>query len=222
MRVLALETSSLAGSVAACDNDAVISEFDLGAQHRTARSLAPAMQSILAQAGWTPQDVQLVAVAVGPGSFTGLRAGVTSAKVFAYACGADVIGVNTLAAIAAQARPPAEHVWAGIDAQRNQLFTAQFDTRTDGQLQVRTATRVVDHAEWLAQLDDQTTVTGTGLEPLLDQLPPAVVVSPADTWRPRAATIARLGLVQHQSGAHDDVWTLAPQYFRKSYAEEKS
>jgi len=96
MRTIALETSSSSGSIALFEADRLVAESDLGAWElgrgqRTAQSLAPALQSILRQATWKPRDVELIAVTDGPGSFTGLRAGVTTAKVFAYATGAEVV-----------------------------------------------------------------------------------------------------------------------------------
>src|SRR4029078_6236163 len=85
---------------------------------RTAQVLAPTIQRLLAQAEWSPKSVELVAVTVGPGSFTGLRIGVTTAKAFAYAVGADVLGVNTLEALALLATPLASPLWTILDAQR--------------------------------------------------------------------------------------------------------
>ncbi|MCC6126687.1 MAG: tRNA (adenosine(37)-N6)-threonylcarbamoyltransferase complex dimerization subunit type 1 TsaB [Pirellulales bacterium] len=101
MKILALETTDLSGSVAASDGSNVLLELELNPQQRSARSLAPAVKSLLQQVGWRPADVQLVAVTVGPGSFTGLRVGVTTAKTFAYAAGAEIVAIDTLETIAA-------------------------------------------------------------------------------------------------------------------------
>ena len=80
-----------------CDAN-LLAELSLDHTQRSAQSLAPAIEALLTQVGWLPRDVQLVAVSVGPGSFTGLRVGVTTAKVFAYAVGAEVLGIDTLEA----------------------------------------------------------------------------------------------------------------------------
>src|SRR5271163_2151267 len=95
-RILALETSELTGSVAAAADGNVLAELQLDPQQRSAQSLAPAIRALLAQVGWQPADIDLLAVTIGPGSFTGLRVGVATAKVFAYACGAEVLGISTL------------------------------------------------------------------------------------------------------------------------------
>ena len=102
MIVLALETSALAGSVALFHGDRLLVQRELDSTRRSAQTLAPALAELLAAAGLTPRDVRLVATTVGPGSFTGLRVGVTTAKTFAYAVGAEVLGLNTLEVIAAQ------------------------------------------------------------------------------------------------------------------------
>src|SRR5437773_12166637 len=105
MRVLALETSGTAGSVAVLDDEQLLTAVALDPAQRTARTLAPAIRDVLKHVGWAPTDVQLVAVTAGPGSFTGLRLGVTTAKTFAYAAGCEVLGVNTLEVIAGRAPP---------------------------------------------------------------------------------------------------------------------
>ena len=81
----------------------VIGQRVLPEKSRTAQALVPAIRSQFDAAGWKPTDVQLIAVTQGPGSFTGLRVGITTAKTFAYAVSAQVIGVNTLLALAEQA-----------------------------------------------------------------------------------------------------------------------
>ena len=129
-RTLALETSGLSGSVAACDGGRLLAERELAQGSRSAQSLAPALRQLLAQVGWQARDVHRVAVTVGPGSFTGLRVGVTTAKAFAYAVGAEVIGINTLDVIAAQAPVEAARVAVALDAQRQELFAAVYGPAT--------------------------------------------------------------------------------------------
>lgn len=221
MRVLALETSSPSGSVAVCEVGKFLTEFELDGFQRTAQSLSPAMHSILQHVSWKPRDVELVAVTQGPGSFTGLRAGITAAKVFAYACGCEVIGISTLEAIAAQTRFESAPIWAVIDAQRNQLFAAQFDKLGETTPNVLRPTHIVDNSDWLKQLRTNSIVSGPGVQKLIDRLPAGVEVSPQDTWQPQARTIAQLGCERYEAGERHDLWKLVPEYFRKSAAEEK-
>ena len=91
MRVLALETSERIGSLATLQTNGqqveVVCEATLPADQRAAQSLLPAVRSILHDSGWEPKQLDLVCVTTGPGSFTGLRIGVTAAKTLAYAVG---------------------------------------------------------------------------------------------------------------------------------------
>src|SRR5258707_1343424 len=133
MKILALETSGTAGSVAALEGEQLLKTAALDPVQRTARTLAPAIRDLLKQVGWRPADVQLVAVTAGPGSFTGLRLGVTTAKTFAYAVGCQVLGVNTLEVIASQSPPECSLLEVVLDAQRQQLFAAALDRGPSGE-----------------------------------------------------------------------------------------
>jgi tRNA threonylcarbamoyladenosine biosynthesis protein TsaB len=221
MKTLALETSGQSGSVALLDGETIVGDLSLPLDERNAKTLAPAIQEILTSAGWQPGEIRLVAVAVGPGSFTGLRVGVTTAKTFAYAVRAEVIGVNTLEAIAAQAPPDVKRLAVVLDAQRQQVFAADFARGPAGDFECVSDTAIVDNDTWLAKLDPAVAVSGAALEKLGARLPAGIVVVARECWTPRAATVGHLGWRQHQSGRRDDLWRLVPQYFRRSAAEEK-
>lgn len=221
MRILALETSGLAGSVAALDGEGVAVERTLDATQRAARTLAPAIRNLLREVGWRPADVRLVAVAAGPGSFTGLRIGVTTAKTFAYAVGAEVLGVNTLEAIAFAAPAESSPLHVVMDAQRGELFAATFARDESGRLSFGTPTHIVAAETWLAALAPGEFVAGPALERLRDRLPDGVVALPNELCTPRAAAVAGLAREQHAAGKRDDVYQLTPNYFRQSAAEEK-
>ncbi|MCI0333820.1 MAG: tRNA (adenosine(37)-N6)-threonylcarbamoyltransferase complex dimerization subunit type 1 TsaB [Planctomycetes bacterium] len=225
MRIIAIETSGRHGSVAALNgvaNEArVLRQIALGGDERTAQALAPAMRELLNQVGWTPQSVELVTVAVGPGSFTGLRIGVTTAKTFAYAVGAHAIGVSTLAALAAQAPPSCGPLWTILDAQRQELFVAKFDAHEHRGDPIDCNTLIVGRNEWLSQLQPGDCVIGPALRTLRSRLPDGVVAAPEELWQPMAIAVGRVAWRAYRSGKRDDVWTLAPQYYRASAAEEK-
>ncbi len=220
MRILAIETTDLRGSVALLDDQRVLAERRLDERGRSAQLLAPAIDAILRDAGWQPRDVELVAVASGPGSFTGLRIGVTTAKAFAYAVGCPVIGVNSLEAIAEQAGQ--EQLWAVMNAERGELFAAEFARGPLGSLVEATPTFVVSADAWLASLVPGTVASGPGLARLLDRLPPGVTVVDRERWSPTAATIGLLGGRRQASGESSDVFSLAPWYYRRTAAEEKA
>jgi len=126
MRLLALETTELLGSAAVWQDDRLLAEWTLPEGQRSAASLVPAIARLLAEVGWEPRQVDVVAVSMGPGSFTGLRVGLTVAKTFAYCVQGALIGVNTLEAIAAGVPMEMDPVAVAIDAQRGDAAVAVF------------------------------------------------------------------------------------------------
>jgi tRNA threonylcarbamoyladenosine biosynthesis protein TsaB len=218
---IALETTSTSGSLALLLDDTLVYEAALPRKTRVARSFAPELQEALRQAGWSPRQVDLFAICRGPGSFTGLRIAVTAAKVYAYATGCQVLGLNTLEVVAAQAAVHAgPRVWAVLDAQRGQLYVARFQF-VGGQPAVEAKTQLLDVDPWLAQLRAGDSVTGPGLRDYQVRIPRGVRVVDPQWWPPQAATLGRLAWQQFTAGKRQDAWSLVPEYFRLSAAEEK-
>ncbi len=221
LRILALETSGRFGSVAAAYGDKPLLDKELDQSRRSASTLAPALKELLAEVGWRPVDVELTAVTVGPGSFTGLRIGVATAKAFAYAVGSDVIGVNTLDAIARRA--PVERtprLAAAIDAGRGQVFAAAFERDASNHWEAIGETTLESIDAWLARLSPEIAVTGPALMSLADRIPAGVPVVDQSLWLPTAACVAEIAQLRFLAGQRDDVWTLVPLYLRRSAAEE--
>jgi tRNA threonylcarbamoyladenosine biosynthesis protein TsaB len=221
---LAIETSGRDASVAALegggdDEDArLVQEVVVAGSQRTAQALAPRLHDLFDDVQWSAASIQLVVVAVGPGSFTGLRIGVTTAKTLAYAVRAKVVGVNTLAVVAAQAPRSAAPLWVVMDAQRQELFAAKFDAdRT-----VISETRIIPQADWLASLQPGDYVSGPGLRRLRSTLSVGVTVVDESHWQPMASAVGQLGWREYLAGRRDDVWKLLPLYYRPSAAEERS
>ena len=211
----------MAGSLAVMEDSRLLSEIELDPTQRTARTLVPAMRNLLQRAGWGPSDLNLVVVASGPGSFTGLRIGVTSAKTFAYATGASVLGVNTLAVIASQSRPTASRLWSIMSAERGQLFAAAFRRHDSGWTEAE-STRIHGCQDWLSRLTNETAVTGPGLTGITSRIPAGVEIVSESQWRPRASSVATEGWRAYCEGRRADCWSLVPCYFRESAAMEKA
>ncbi len=131
LKILALETTDAQGSVALCVGGEILTTRRLDAERRSAQTLAPTIRETLAEFGWAPSDFDAIAVATGPGSFTGLRVGVATAKMLAWAVGAKIVGVDALEAIAWEiGRLPNDDergvVSVGIDAQRGDAAVRRF------------------------------------------------------------------------------------------------
>jgi tRNA threonylcarbamoyladenosine biosynthesis protein TsaB len=179
------------------------------------------MAEILARAGWDPATVQLVAVARGPGSFTGLRIAVTAGKIFAYAVGARLVAINTLHVLMAQLPEDVEQACAVMDAQRRQLFAARGRRLPEGSWELVEDCLIVGRDELPRLLTPEAVLIGPVLERLGPEYLPGQPRADAEGWQPRAATVGRLAWEAHRAGRSDDPFALVPQYYRPSYAEEK-
>lgn len=203
------------------DGHNLLAQLELCRQQRMAQSLAPGLRQLLGQVGWKPRDVELVAASRGPGSFTGLRIGITTAKAFAYAVSADVLGIDTLETIAAGAPDQIQALRAVVDAQRGEVVAGAFLRDTEGWLRPTSAAELVDIDAWLASLPGGTVITGPVLHKLSDRVPDGVTMLDANDWIPKAATVARLAARDYAAGRRDDLFALTPRYSRRSAAEEK-
>lgn len=221
-----METAVQPGSIALLEKGQLISQRVLAADVRTTRSLMPAIQSQLANLGWKPANLDLVAVSQGPGSFTGLRVGVTVAKTLAYAIGAEVMGIDTLEVIARQSKasdfpPEAQTQWVVMDAQRQQLFCANYDRAPDGGWQLARPPHVLGIDVWLEKIRRDDIVSGPPVEKLRARMSASAIFADAANFAPRATTVGEIAAVAFQEGRRDDLWGLVPKYHRLSAAEEK-
>ena len=132
VRIVALETTETIGSVAALVDGKLLCDLKLDPDKRTAQSLAPGLKTLLDEIRWAAADIDLVAVTIGPGSFTGLRIGVTTAKTLAYCAKADILGVDTLEVVASAAPDGVDIVSVAVDAQRGQVVAGMFRRGADG------------------------------------------------------------------------------------------
>lgn len=220
MRLLVIESSGISCSVAAFEGSQLIGSNQAATGTRTTRAMLPLTQSLLEEVGWRTADIDTVGVTRGPGSFTGLRIGLTTAKTLAYATRAAIRSAGTLDVIAAQITGEASTAWTLLDAQREQLFAACYQREHDGGWTCVEPTKIIGRESFLSTLAAGQTVSGPGVRTVADDLPRDVEVAPADQWDPTAISLGRL-LLSRLAEPADDLWTLAPDYFRLSAAEEK-
>ncbi|NNE00727.1 MAG: tRNA (adenosine(37)-N6)-threonylcarbamoyltransferase complex dimerization subunit type 1 TsaB [Pirellulaceae bacterium] len=235
---LAIETTGQSGSLALLMGDTVLQTTQLGSDQRTASSLAPALDQMLGWACKSDCRVGFVSVAQGPGSFTGLRIGITTAKTLCYATSLPLIGIDSVAAVAAAyfaQEDSCDQVLVGLNAYRGQVFTGQFQresllpalpdvpaaaTGIDGNRSENMEDRVsiVDQEQWLT---------------LLGNLPGSQVCvgdakmfakSERAKFQQRqisdAVGVGQLAIRAAMAGAFRDPMTLVPRYLKPSAAEE--
>ena len=220
-RILLVETSGRAGQIALALGDAMLAVRTLDEARRHARDLAPALAAMLTEQKWKAHDLDAVFVSRGPGSYTGLRVGIMSAKMLAYATGCALFGIQTFAAITAQAPVDAERLDILADAQQGKVYVQSFQ-RADGAIWLSVSQLAVRRFnDWLASRDPSAWVSGPALAIYGRSLPQNVRMVPEADWNPRAQSLLAPGLPRYRAGERDDPWTLEPLYLRPSAAEEQ-
>lgn len=219
-RILLLETSARDGFVALGEGVQVVGERRLEDSRRQARDLAPFVQALLTERGLTPRDLTAVAVSIGPGSYTGLRVGIISAKVLSYATGCRLLGIPTFHLLAAQA-PPAARVDVLADAQKDRVYHQSFHVEAPESPQPLSDLTIRTWDHWRASCAPGVVVTGPGAEKFPDRMPEGVIVLTQEVRQPHSTTLLQLALSRLVAGETDDPFQLEPLYLRPSSAEEQ-
>ena len=224
MRILALETSAKAVSAAITENGRVLASGyqDTGLTH--SRTLMPIVEHLFQNTGLSPESVDAIAVAVGPGSFTGIRIGVSAAKGLAFALDKPAVGVSTLAAMARNAAFAGGLIVCAMDARRQQVYNALFAAE-DGVLTRLTPDRAVSLADLAEELRGDPrpkTVVGDGAAMCADFLEAAGVpcrLAPPHLVMQNAMSVALEAEGQAARGGLVSAQDLAPVYLRPPQAE---
>ncbi len=218
--ILAMDTSSRICTVALAGDEGILAEFSLGIARAHSRWLVPALSTLLDDTGTTPDNVHAIAVTTGPGSFTGLRIGITTAKMLAYVWGVPVCPVDTLQVLAC-GLVTAMPVSPVVMARKGQVYAALYEEE-----RCRCKPHVADEGEWfqyLVSLAQPVLVVGDALErgELLhrERLSGLLESAPISVSYPRAAVVAQMGLAAFNQGRTVDPFVLRAHYLAKSQAE---
>ena len=216
MLVLAFDTATPVGSVALVDDEKILVSryFDVGLQH--SQRLFMEIEEALATADCTFAEVDAVSVTKGPGSFTGLRIGMSTAKGLCLARNLTLVTVSTLESLAARLPYARYPVCTMLNARKSQVYTALYDTG-DGYPQKLDPPRAVEPAVVLAERDGTPTIyTGDGVDAyseLVAQCAQAVL-APNACARPEAGIVGWLALRKLKAGESEDAATVEPEYLR--------
>lgn len=225
MKIVGIETSGMRGGIALLENETVRREAFLTRGMVHGKLLVPALAKACKEIKWRTKDIDLVAVNIGPGSYTGLRVGLAVAKTMAYVLKKALIGVPSLDAMAAQftEQPPKNisYLCPVIDAKWHQVYTALYKNTNDS------FKRVSDYLalqpEGLVKIlpINNILVFGDGLKTYHDVFKPLpnVKVAPLNTWLPKARHIALLGYRAFKAGQRHKPERLIPLYLRPTEAE---
>jgi tRNA threonylcarbamoyladenosine biosynthesis protein TsaB len=223
MKILALETTEKFGSVALLDGGHVLDEIVLPKNRRSSQTLHPALKTLLDTSKIAPAEIDVIAIITGPGSFTGLRVGVTAAKVFAYTTGAKIIALDTFHTVASAAPPHTGVISVGVDAQRGEVVTAILRQTMDGHIETVRKPELITVADWWKHTEqyDNVLFTGPALERWSEKTLSPLVLAEESDWFPKASIAGKLAFERILSEQLDDVWSLLPIYSRLSAAEER-
>lgn len=217
MRVLAVETSALAGGAALVDGDRLIGQYLLDVRLTHSERLMVAVDRLLADAGWTPRNLDGLAVAVGPGSFTGLRVGISAVKGLALALGIPIAAVPTLDAMAASLPFAALPVCPVLDARKHEVYASRY--RWDGSRMRREWEYLaLAPAELAERLVEPTVLLGDAAGAILS---PHARLAPPTHQAPSPACVGLLGHARLAAGQVVGAADLVPIYLRPSEAELK-
>ncbi len=226
MKILAFDTATTVTSVAVGIDGAVAAEISITGDKVQMEKLMPMIDAGLRDAGITVRDLDGVAVGVGPGLFTALRIGVTTANTLSQVLRVPVVGISSLDVLAAGIAYRGGLIAAAIDARRSEVFTALYRV-TAGVIDIVTAQRVIgpgELAEELAVYDEPITMVGDGFSAycsvMRDRLENKVTLASPEFMYPRASSLLMLAEPGLRAATPDIPGLVVPVYIRQPDAVE--
>ncbi|MCP8971379.1 tRNA (adenosine(37)-N6)-threonylcarbamoyltransferase complex dimerization subunit type 1 TsaB [Ectobacillus ponti] len=221
MKVLAIDTSNYTMSIAVLDGQMVLGELTTNLKKNHSVRLMPAIEQLLQECGMKPKELQKIVVADGPGSYTGVRIGVTVAKTLAWSLQIPITGVSSLEALAANGLFFPGYICPLFDARRQQVYTGLYKDEA-GALQSVKPDTILIITDWLQQLKElgqPVLFVGSDVplhrEVIEQELGEQAVFAPISRYNPRAGELAVLGLQKPD----EDIHSFVPNYIRLAEAE---
>ncbi len=219
---LSIETSGRSGTVTLGRVDELIESVELTHKRRHNVELIPTIDELCKKHGVTPSAIGQVYVSLGPGSFTGLRVGITTAKMLALAGGVELFGIPTLDVLAENAPPEAEgadHVAVCLNLKRETVHSCVYKREADGwQAITESGLRTID--DLLSRAPRPLHLIGEKLPPIPDRLKEGVTVLGPEFAVGRSEAVFKLGRHAAATREPDDPMKLTPLYIREPEAVE--
>jgi len=221
MKVLAIDTSNYVLGVAIVDQEKVIGEVITNLPKNHSVRVMPTIEQLMKECGIKPKELDRIVVAMGPGSYTGVRIGVTIAKTLAWSLQIPLVGVSSLEVLAANGRHFNGSISPIFDARRGQVYTGLYRYE-EKRLTCVEEDKIILLADWLEELRKRETPVlfiGNDLvihkEQIETDLEQFAYVAPYTDWNPKPSELAILGMEK----APVDVHTFVPNYIRLAEAE---
>ncbi len=225
MKILAIDSSGLTATVAIVDDENLLAECTVKNKKTHSQTLLPMVDQAVTMCDMTPEDVDAIAVAKGPGSFTGLRIGAATAKGLALALNKPIIPVPTLLGLAYNMHGSGNIVCPIMDARRNQVYTAAYEFAGDdfAPIYAETAVDINELLEFLKSQEKAVTFVGDGIpvhrETITAVLGDKASFAPLHLSEQRASSVAAAAVKLFAVDATVNGDDFAPKYLRVSQAE---
>ncbi len=225
MKVLGIDTSTSCGAVGLIDDGELLSDTLLSIPVTHSERLLAAIEFVLREARCSAEDVDGWALSLGPGSFTGLRIGVSTIKGLAFATGKPVAGVATLDVLASQASATSYLICPILDARKKEVYSAFYRYQDGSSPKRQTDYQALRPEDLVEKITERTIFLGDGVRTYKDFLLrslPSLAIFPAPSLHfPHGSVVATLGLDLLRKGELLNVSTFSPIYIRPSEAEVK-
>jgi tRNA threonylcarbamoyladenosine biosynthesis protein TsaB len=222
MKILALDTATKSCSIAVVDKESLLAEVTIVKEQTHSKHLMDIIDWVMGMSALKISELDGVAVTKGPGTFTGLRIGISSAKGLAMAAGIPIVGVSSLEALAMQAAPSQHLICPLLDARRSEVYFSRYRFQK-GRLIAEIEENVSTPAEAVSDIDEPCIFIGNGAwlyhDSILDKMGELAHFAPSAQHTIRASTVAVLGMDKFKNVELDDGYALLPHYIRKSDAE---
>lgn len=224
MKILAIDTSNQVMSVAVIDNQVIIGEITTNIKGNHSERLMPAIDQLMQEVHWKPEELDRIAVAKGPGSYTGLRIGVTIAKTLAWTLNKELVGISSLEVLAGNCQETTDLLIPLMDARRSNIYTGLYQWQNGDlcQVEIDHHTSATSWAEFLANNYQTETVQLVGGDwKLYEETFKSVfgerlkIAAPKDQL-PRASVLGLLAEAAEPVDPH----TFLPDYLKLAEAEE--
>lgn len=227
MKILALDSSGLVASVALVEDEVLLAEYTVNYKKTHSQTLLPMLDTIGTMIDLDLSTIDAIAVAAGPGSFTGLRIGSATAKGLGLALDKPIVGVPTVDALAYNLYDCEKIICPMMDARRNQVYTGlyTFEKHRLKVLKEQTTAGVTEAAAWLNEIGREVIFLGDGVPVYRGLLKQELCVpysfAPAHVNRQRAGAVAALAEIYYEQGKIENARDHQPEYLRMSQAERE-
>ena len=213
MKVLGIDTSTKTTAIGLIEDDEVLCDYNLTGRVAHSESVTDMIHEIFKKFEFTLEDIDLIAVGLGPGSFTGLRIGITIAKVMAFALDKEVIGVLSLVANSMSDNGLVSTI---VDARRGNVYSSIIKNEDEPEILFEDKILSFENFKEELQKYDQVTIAGLDGDKFIKEIDNGVL---SKNKAMKGSNIARLGLIDYKKNGPMDSFNLIPNYLKISQAE---